>query len=75
MKLGKISGHARLRMKRLGLNESFLRGLLERGRVVRDGAGGMRVFGTQATSGGFYAVLDAEGEIITVGGAVNAVRH
>ncbi|WP_156302920.1 hypothetical protein [Methylogaea oryzae] len=45
-------------MKQLGLNEMSLRGLLEQGRVVRDGAGGMRVFGPRA--GSFYAVLDAE---------------
>ncbi|BBL69479.1 hypothetical protein [Methylogaea oryzae] len=73
MKLGRISGHARQRMKQLGLNEMSLRGLLEQGRVVRDGAGGMRVFGPRA--GSFYAVLDAEGEVITVGGAAAAVRH
>lgn len=80
MKLGRISGHARQRMKRLGLSETSLRGLLEQGRVVRDGAGGMRVFGPQAAShgaraDGIYAVLDAEGEVITVGGAANAARH
>jgi hypothetical protein len=78
MKLGRISSHARIGMKRQGISEAALQGLIENGREERDGCGGRIVyFDAGEPSGdvaqvprrcrlGAYAVLDRHGEIITV---------
>ena len=78
MKLGRISSHARLKMKRQGITEAALQGLIENGREERDGCGGRIVhFDVGETAGpaaqahlacrlGAYAVLDRHGEVITV---------
>jgi hypothetical protein len=74
MKLGRISSHARIKMKRQGMSEAALEGLLENGRVEYDGVGGRIVYLDPAPTGlrarterHAYAVLDGAGEVITIG--------
>jgi hypothetical protein len=83
MKLGKISSHARIRMRRQGMTEAVLQGMLESGRVEQGCHGDKTVYfdsqsvATQAAVNrkaansspfyGAYAVLDKDGEVITVG--------
>lgn len=82
MKLGRISSHARARMKQRGITQSHLELLLAYGEVRHDHHGGKVVFfdraarcraaGERPAAGldrclNAYAVLDGENEVITVG--------
>ena len=81
MKLGKISCHARLRMKQRGISEAILKTLIAYGRTEYDHHGGKIIyFDCRARSQllterqscfdrwmDSYAVLDRYDEIITVG--------
>lgn len=81
MKLGKISCHARFRMKQRGISEAILKTLIAYGRTEYDHLGGKKIyFDYQARSQllaerqscfdrwmDSYAVLDKDNEVITVG--------
>lgn len=84
MKLGRISSHARIKMRRQGMTEAALQRMLESGRVEYGGQGDNTVyfdlsFVAEQTDSenrktansslfyGAYAVLDKNGEVITVG--------
>lgn len=81
MKLGIISSHARLCMRRSGISEQALHNLLASGRVEHGDHGGKIVhFDTAsktcaALAGMYYAVLDSHGEIITIGRRFSHVRR
>ena len=84
MKLGKISSHARVKMRQWGISEAALQSFLAGGRVEQDHLGGKIVYfacGERARSECFercrdsYAVMDQHGEIITVGSRFSRVRR
>lgn len=89
MKLGKISSHARVKMRQWGISEDTLQNLLAFGRVEQDPLGGRIVYFDHATRArpradfppchlercrDSYAVMDRHGEIITVGSRFSRVR-
>ncbi len=85
MKLGKISSHARVKMRQWGISEAALQGLLAGGRVEQDHLGGKIVYFDQEALArpraeclercrDSYAVMDRHGEIITVGSRFSRVR-
>ncbi|MFA5241556.1 MAG: hypothetical protein WC029_05520 [Sulfuricella sp.] len=85
MKLGKISSHARVKMRQRGISEAALQDMLERGRVEQDHLGGMIVYFDHeecvrphperlAQRSDSYAVMDRHGEIITVGSHFSRIR-
>lgn len=84
MKLGKISSHARVKMRQQGISEAALQNLLASGRVEQDHLGGMIVYFEQAARArseclerchDSYAVMDCHGEIITVGSRCSRIRR
>ena len=86
MKLGKISSHARVKMRQWGISETALQGMLERGRVEQDHLGGKIVYFDHvecvrprpeclAQCRDSYAVMDRHGEIITVGSRYSRIRR
>jgi hypothetical protein len=84
MKLGKISSHARVKMRQWGISEAALQGLLASGRVEQDQLGGKIVYFEQAARArseclgwcrDSYAVMDRHGEIITVGSRYSRIRR
>lgn len=89
MKLGRISSHARVKMRQRGISEAVLQHLLACGRVEHDRLGGRIVYFVNdecnpsqdaAMPHGIdrcrdsYAVLDRHGEIITVGNRFSRIR-
>ena len=75
MKLGKISTYAMARMKQRGISLATLRFLLAHGRVERKGDGARLVYlahtptcasGIGAPNRTLYALVDREGDVITV---------
>lgn len=89
MKLGKISSHARVKMRQWGISETALQHLLVSGRVEHDRLGGKIVYFDQDEQArphpefplcglercrDSYAVIDCHGEIITVGSRFSRVR-
>lgn len=80
MKLGIISSHARMRMRRTGISEQALHDFLTSGQVEHDHHGGSIIYFDTAgtTQPGpartHYAVLDSHGEIITIGQRFSRVR-
>ncbi|MBU0592132.1 MAG: DUF4258 domain-containing protein [Gammaproteobacteria bacterium] len=89
MKLGKISSHARVKMRQRGITEAALQRLLASGRVEQDHLGGKIVYFdheerarpeaefqlcSPERSRDAYAVMDCHGEIITVGSRFSRVR-
>lgn len=89
MKLGKISSHARVKMRQWGISEMALQGMLDSGRVEQDQLGGKIVYfnheerarmqaafprGHIERCHDSFAVMDCHGEIITVGSRFSRVR-
>ena len=84
MKLGIISSHARVKMRQQGISEAALQGLLDGGRTEPDSLGGKIIYfdheicgqsRVKITSGDCFAILDRDGEIITVGSRFSRVRR
>ncbi|MBZ0104683.1 MAG: DUF4258 domain-containing protein [Sulfuricella denitrificans] len=84
MKLGKISSHARVKMRQWGISEAALQNLLAGGRVEQDHVGGKIVYFDQQVRArsefpercrDSYAVMDCHGEIITVGSRFSRIRR
>ncbi|MDP2963246.1 MAG: hypothetical protein Q8N54_10855 [Sulfurimicrobium sp.] len=86
MKLGKISSHARVKMRQWGISEAALQGLLAGGRVEQDHLGGKIVYFAHDARTRFraecfeqghdsYAVMDSHGEIITMGSRFSRIRR
>ncbi len=84
MKLGKISSHARVKMRQWGISEAALQSLLASGRVEQDQLGGKIVYFEPAARArneclercrDSYAVMDRHGEIITVGSRYSRIRR
>lgn len=84
MKLGKISSHARMKLRQWGISEGALEGLLACGRVELDHLGGKIVYFGQGMNAraestvccrDSYAVMDRHGEIITVGSRFSRIRR
>lgn len=81
MKLGIISSHARMFMRRTGISEQALHNFLASGRVEHGDHGGKIVhFDTAGKTcptlaGICYAVLDSHGEVITIGRHFSRVRR
>lgn len=90
MKLGIISSHARMSMKRRGIPPLALETLFAYGRIEHDQRGSRVVYfssvGKAALSkslpakqidrwADMYAVLDAQNEVITVGYRTNRIRR
>ncbi|PWB48047.1 MAG: hypothetical protein C3F18_11850 [Nitrosomonadales bacterium] len=85
MKLGRISSHARVKMRQRGISEAALQSLLAGGRVVQDRLGGKIIYFDHEERArpqpecpercnNSYAVMDRHGEIITVGSRFSRVR-
>lgn len=89
MKLGRISSHARVKMRQRGISEAALQTLLACGRVEHDQLGGKIVYFDQSERAwpkaefllrglercrDSYAVMDRHGEIITVGSRFSRIR-
>jgi hypothetical protein len=85
MKLGKISSHARVKMRQRGISEAALQSLLAGGRVEQDRLGGKVIYFDHEERArpraeclqpflDAYAVLDRHGEIITVGSRFSRIR-
>lgn len=82
MKLGKISSHARVKMRQRGISEAALQSLLAGGRVEQDHLGGRIIYFDHEEHGrarpewrrDAYAVMDRHGEIITVGSRFSRIR-
>lgn len=90
MKLGRISSHARIRMKQRGISQAMLECLLKHGRKEHDHHGGMVVYFDKTSTclaaseqplpaierfRNTYAVVDGDGEVITVGRRFKRIRH
>lgn len=81
MKLGIISSHARMLMRRTGISEQALHHLLASGRVEHGNHGGKIVHfdiagkACPTLAGMCYAVLDRHDEVITIGRRFSRVRH
>ncbi|MDP2784594.1 MAG: hypothetical protein Q8O38_08385 [Sulfurimicrobium sp.] len=92
MKLGRISSHARIRMRRQGMSEAALQRMLESGRVEQGCHGDKTVYfdlsrvaeqtdsenrkaANSSPFYGVYAVLDKDGEVITVGSPAGRGRQ
>lgn len=90
MKLGKISSHARVKMRQRGISEAALQSLLAFGRVEQDQLGGKIVYFDHEERArprteflpcelnqcrDSYAVMDRHGEIITVGSRFSRIRR
>jgi hypothetical protein len=85
MKLGKISSHARVKMRQRGISEAALQSLLAGGRVEQDHLGGKIIYFDHEERArpysdclercrDAYAVMDRHGEIITVGSRFSRIR-
>jgi hypothetical protein len=89
MKLGRISSHARVKMRQRGISEAMLRNLLACGREEQDQLGGRIIYFDHQTGAApsneypsrdierwrdSFAVLDRHGEIITVGRRFSRIR-
>ncbi len=90
MKLGKISSHARVKMRQRGISEAALQRLLASGRVEQDQLGGKIVYFDHEARAlpqtgialssiehrlDLFAIMDCHGEIITVGSRFSRVRN